>query len=149
VRASGEGHIVNVSSVFALISVPGQGAYNASKAAVHGFTDALRMELEMSGAQVSATSVHPGGIKTNIAHSSRSDASIKTLGLDAEGGREKFDRLLVTDPEKAAKFILIAVEKDKRRVLIGRDAYLIDSMARLLPGAYQQAVKRFVRRSLG
>jgi NAD(P)-dependent dehydrogenase (short-subunit alcohol dehydrogenase family) len=148
-RTSGEGHVVNVSSVFAFISVPGQGAYNASKAAVRGFTDALRMELEMSGAPVSATTVYPGGINTNIALSARSDASIKTLGLDAEGGREKFDRLLVTNPEKAAKSILIAVEKDKRRVLIGRDAYLIDGIARLLPGAYQQAVKRFVRRSLG
>ena len=60
--ASGAGHVVNVSSVFALISVPGQGAYNASKAAVRGFTEALRMELEMGGAPVSATVVHPGGI---------------------------------------------------------------------------------------
>lgn len=148
-RASGEGHVVNISSVFALIGVPGQGAYNASKAAVRGFTDALRMELEMSGAPVSATIVHPGGISTNIALSARSDASIETLGLDAEGGREKFDRLLVVDPDKAARTILRAVGKDKRRVLVGRDAYLIDGMARLLPAAYQQAVKRFVRRSLG
>ncbi len=148
-RASGEGHVVNVSSVFALISVPGQGAYNASKAAVRGFTDALRMELEMSGAPVSATSVHPGGINTNIALSSRSDASIKALGLDEEGGREKFDKLLVTDADEAAKAILRAVEKNKRRVLLGREAYFIDGMVRLLPSAYQHAVKRFVRRSLG
>jgi short-subunit dehydrogenase len=148
-RASGEGHIVNVCSVFALISVPGQGAYNASKAAVRGFTDALRMELEMSGAPVSATSVHPGGINTNIALSARSDASIKTIGLDEEGGREKFDKLLVCDADEAARAILRAVEKNKRRVLVGRDAYFIDGMARLLPSAYQHAVKRFVRRSLG
>jgi NAD(P)-dependent dehydrogenase (short-subunit alcohol dehydrogenase family) len=148
-RASGEGHIVNVSSVFALISVPGQGAYNASKAAVCGFTDALRMELEMSGAPVSVTCVHPGGIDTNIAHSSRSDASIKTLGLDEEGGREKFDKLLVTDPDKAARAILQAVKKNKRRVLVGRDACFIEGMSRLLPSAYQHAVKRFVWRSLG
>jgi NAD(P)-dependent dehydrogenase (short-subunit alcohol dehydrogenase family) len=148
-RASGEGHVVNVSSVFALISVPGQGAYNASKAAVRGFTDALRMELEMSGAPVSATSVHPGGINTNIALSSRSDASIKALGLDEEGGREKFDKLLVTDADEAARAILRAVEKNKRRVLLGREAYFIDGMVRLLPSAYQHAVKRFVRRSLG
>lgn len=148
-RVSGEGHIVNVSSVFALISVPGQGAYNASKAAVRGFTDALRMELEMSGAPVSATSVHPGGISTNIARNSRGDTSVEKLGLDAEYGREKFDELLVTDADKAARVILRAVEKNKRRVLVGRDAYFIDGMARLLPSAYQHAVKRFVRRSLG
>jgi len=148
-RASGEGHVVNVSSVFALISVPGQGAYNASKAAVRGFTDALRMELEMCGAPVSATSVHPAGINTNIALSSRSDASIKALGLDEEGGREKFDKLLVTDADEAARTILRAVEKNKRHVLLGREAYFIDGMVRLLPSAYQHAVKRFVRRSLG
>jgi NAD(P)-dependent dehydrogenase (short-subunit alcohol dehydrogenase family) len=99
-RASGEGHVVNVSSVFALISVPGQGAYNASKAAVRGFTDALRMELEMSGAPVSATSVHPGGINTNISRNSRGDASVEKLGLDTERGREKFDKLLITDSEE-------------------------------------------------
>jgi NAD(P)-dependent dehydrogenase (short-subunit alcohol dehydrogenase family) len=148
-RASGEGHVVNVSSVFALISVPSQGAYNASKAAVRGFTDALRMELEMSGAPVSATSVHPGGINTNIARNSRGDTSVEKLGLDTERGREKFDKLLNTDAEEAARAVLRAVEKNKRRVLVGRDAYFIDGMARLLPSAYQHAVKRFVRRSLG
>ena len=148
-RASGEGHVVNVSSVFGLISVPGQGAYNASKAAVRGFTDALRMELEMSGAPVSATSVHPGGINTNISRNSRGDASVEKLGLDTERGREKFDKLLITDAEEAARAILRAVEKNKRRVLVGRDAYFIDGMARLLPSAYQHAVKRFVRKSLG
>jgi NAD(P)-dependent dehydrogenase (short-subunit alcohol dehydrogenase family) len=147
-RASGEGHVVNISSVFALISVPGQGAYNASKAAVRGFTDALRMELEMSVAPVSATCVYPGGINTNIARNSRGNASVRKLGLDAERGPEKFEKLLVTDADVAARAILRAVEKNKRRVLVGRDAYLIDGMARLLPSVYQHAVKRFVRRSL-
>lgn len=148
-RASGEGHVVNVSSVFALVSVPGQGAYNASKAAVRGFTEALRMELEMSGAPVSATSVHPGGIKTNIAHASRGDASIEALGLDAKNGREKFARLFITDADKAAGGILRAVKRDKRRVLIGPDAYFIDGMARLLPTSYQHLVKRYALKSLG
>lgn len=148
-RASGEGHVINVSSVFALVSVPGQGAYNASKAAVRGFTDALRMELEMSGARVSATSVHPGGIKTNIAHASRGDASIEEIGLDAKNGREKFARLFITDADKAAGVVLRAVEKKKRRVLIGPDAYFIDGMARLLPTSYQHLVKRYTLKSLG
>ena len=98
---------------------------------------------------MSATCVFPGGIKTNIARNARADAGIGKLGLDAEGGREKFDRLLATDAEEAAKVILRAVEKNKRRVLVGRDAYLIDVMARLLPGAYQHVVKWLARRSLG
>ena len=148
-RASGDGHIVNVSSVFALISVPGNGAYNSSKAAVRAFTEALRMELELAGAPVSATSVHPGGIKTNISRNSRGDASLEHIGLDAKNAREKFERLFVTSPEEAACTILRGVEKDKRRVLVGRDAYVIDGMARLLPGRYQHLVKRFVLKSLG
>lgn len=148
-RASGEGHVVNVSSVFALISVPGQAAYNASKAAVRAFTEALRMELEMSSAPVSATSVHPGGIKTNIANTSRGDASLEDLGLDAKNSREKFNDLFITGPDKAASVILRAVEKDKRRVLVGPDAYVIDGMARLMPGYYQRVVKKLVLRSLG
>ncbi len=64
---AGEGHIVNVSSVFGLAGFPGQSAYNAAKFAVRGFTDSLREELEMMNCGVSATCVHPGGIKTNIA----------------------------------------------------------------------------------
>ena len=116
---------------------------------MRGFTDALRMELEMSGAPISATSVQPGGIDTNIARNSRGDTSIEKLGLDAERGREKFDELLVTDADEAARTILRAVKKNKRRVLVGRDAYFIDGMARLVPSAYQHAVKRFVRKSLG
>ena len=147
-KASGEGHVVNVSSVFAFISVPGQGAYNASKAAVRGFTDALRMELEVSGAPVSATSVHPGGIKTNIARSARSDESLRSLRVDPKESGKNFEKLFRTEPEKAAETILGAVQKDKRRVLVGPDAYVIDGLARLLPGAYQSVVKKLVLRSM-
>ena len=147
--ASGEGHVVNISSVFALISVPGQGAYNASKAAVRAFTEALRMELELSGAPVGATSVHPGGIKTNIARSARSHDSLRSLGVDPNKSQKNFEKLFVTSPEKAARTILEAVRKDKRRVLVGRDAHVIDGLARLLPGAYQSVVKGLVRRSMG
>lgn len=147
-RASGDGHIVNISSVFALISVPGQGAYNASKAAVRGFTEALRMELELSSAPVSATSVHPGGIKTNVARSARSDSSLRSLGVSPEESRKNFEKLFITEPEKAAEVILKAVQKNKRRVLVGPDAYVIDGLARLLPGAYQHVVKKLVLRSM-
>ena len=69
-RQSGEGHVVNLSSVFGLIAVPGQGAYNAAKFAVRGFTECLR-GARARGAPVSATCVHPGGIKTNIARNAR------------------------------------------------------------------------------
>ena len=64
--ASGDGHVVNVSSVFGLFSVPGQAAYNAAKFAVRGFTEALRQEMIVAKHPVKVTTVHPGGIKTNI-----------------------------------------------------------------------------------
>ena len=105
-KASGEGHVVNLSSVFGLVSVPSQSAYNAAKFAVRGFTDTLRMELEIEGAPVSVTTVHPGGIKTNIARNARMDQSVAELAGDAEEARADFERLFVTSPEKAARQIL-------------------------------------------
>jgi butyryl-CoA dehydrogenase len=132
-RNADEGHIVNVSSVFGLISVPSQSAYNAAKFAVRGFTDALRMELEADGGRVSATTVHPGGIATNIAKNARMDP---TMG-DASGD---FDKLLRTSPEDAAKTILTAVQRNRRRVLIGADARVIDLLPRLPQFLYQRAL---------
>ena len=67
VIASGDGHIVNVSSLFGLIAVPGQSAYNAAKFAVRGFTEALRQEMLVSKHPVKVSCVHPGGIKTAVA----------------------------------------------------------------------------------
>ena len=62
--ASGDGHVVNVSSLFGMFSVPGQAAYNSAKFAVRGFTEALRQEMALAGHPVAVTTVHPGGIKT-------------------------------------------------------------------------------------
>jgi NAD(P)-dependent dehydrogenase (short-subunit alcohol dehydrogenase family) len=138
-RAAGEGHIVNISSVFGLIAVPGNGTYNASKFAVRGFTEALRQELDMTGGAVSCTCVHPGGIKTNIARDSRmSDNLTGVLVKDSESGKRDFEKMFITTPEQAAKVILRAVLKNKRRVLVGPDARAIDTLARLLPTAYQR-----------
>ena len=138
-QASGEGHIVNVSSVFGLISVPTQSAYNAAKFAVRGFTDTLRMELEIAGSPVSATTVHPGGIKTSIARNARVDQSVAEMTGGADRARAGFDRLAITRPEKAARQILAAVAQDRRRVLVGPDAKVIDLLARLPTGLYQRA----------
>jgi butyryl-CoA dehydrogenase len=141
-QAAGEGHIVNVSSVFGLISVPSQSAYNASKFGVRGFTDALRMELDIADRGVSCTTVHPGGIKTNIARNARMDASVAAMAGDTETARRDFDKLARTTPEKAARQILAAVEQNKRRALIGPDAKVIDLISRLPAGLYQRVVVR-------
>jgi butyryl-CoA dehydrogenase len=145
-KASGEGHIVNLSSVFGLISVPSQAAYNAAKFAVRGFTDALRMELEIEGDCVSCTTVHPGGIKTNIARNARMDPSVTEMAGDAEKARKDFERMFITSPQKAARQILIAVERDRRRALIGPDAKAIDFISRLPGSLYQNVLTRGARR---
>jgi NAD(P)-dependent dehydrogenase (short-subunit alcohol dehydrogenase family) len=136
-RASGEGHIVNISSVFGLISVPSQSAYNAAKFAVRGFSDTLRMELEIEGAPVSVTTVHPGGIKTNIARNARMDPSVSAVAGDPEKAVRDFERAFITSPEKAAAQILTAVRRDRRRALIGPDAKAIDLVSRLPASLYQ------------
>ncbi len=148
-KASGEGHVVNLSSVFGLISVPSQSAYNAAKFAVRGFTDALRMELAIEGAPVSVTTIHPGGIKTNIAKNARIDDSLTEMAGDPEKARREFERAFITSPEKAARQILAAVQRDRRRALIGPDAKVIDLISRLPAGLYQRVVEfgaKFARR---
>jgi NAD(P)-dependent dehydrogenase (short-subunit alcohol dehydrogenase family) len=141
-KQAGEGHIVNLSSVFGLISVPSQSAYNAAKFAVRGFTDTLRMELEIEGANVSVTTVHPGGIKTNIARNARMDPSIRDVAGDPEKAAAEFERAFITSPEKAAGQILAAVQRDRRRALIGPDAKAIDLVSRLPAGLYQSILTR-------
>jgi short-subunit dehydrogenase len=147
-KASGDGHVINTSSLFGLMAVPTQGTYNASKFAVRGFTEALRMELEMEGASVSATCVHPGGIKTNIAMAGKVDPVMEKLtGKSAEAHKRQANKLIdVTTAESAALQILSAVEKNERRVLVGNDAKFLDKMIRLLGSSYQVLVMRQLRR---
>jgi NADP-dependent 3-hydroxy acid dehydrogenase YdfG len=128
-KATRDGHVVNVSSVFGLVSIPSQSAYNAAKFAVRGFTDALRIELDAEKCGVSSTTVHPGGIKTNIAKNMRSyDESVTDVA-------KNFERIARTTPERAAREILAAVKANRRRALIGVDANVIDFLARL-PGSF-------------
>jgi len=147
-KAAGEGHVINTSSVFGLVGIPSQSAYNAAKFAVRGFTEALRQELDMMDCGVSATSVHPGGIKTNIARAARQDASVSTLGIPVEGSAERFEKNFITTAASAAKTIIRAVEKNKRRVLVGPDAYVVDWLQRLLPSLYQRLTVYFARKSM-
>jgi short-subunit dehydrogenase len=122
--------LVNISSIFAMVSVPTQSIYNASKAAVRGFSDALREELQSTG--VGVLCVHPGGIKTNIANRARiTDVSL-VADTDQEM-RDNFDKVARTTPQQAAATIIQAIESRKTRVLIGADAWFMDWMFRLFP----------------
>lgn len=136
---AGEGHIVNTSSVFGLQAQPAVSAYNTSKFAVRGFTESLRQELDLLDNRVSATCVHPGGIRTDIMHASRVGGGMEELFGQSRGQViNLFDSLLLTSADHAAKVILNGVRRDARRVLIGADARLIDVEQRLLPARYQR-----------
>lgn len=147
--ASGQGHIVNTSSVFGLLSMPLNGSYNASKFAVRGYTEALRMELELANSCVSATCVHPGGVRTDIARRGRVDAHTEAFtGQTVEDARAGFDRMLNTTSSHAAALrILRGVARNERRVLVGRDAWWADKLVRVLGAAYQGLVVRAMRRA--
>jgi short-subunit dehydrogenase len=146
-RASGAGHIINISSVFGIFAQPGMSAYNATKYAVRGFTESLRQELDLTNCGVSASCVHPGGIKTNIARTARMNASMSQItGQSAEQSRQQFnDLLLRTTPEKAAQIILKGVQRNKRRILVGLDATAADMMMRSMPSLYQRMVVTSMR----
>ena len=122
--------LVNVSSIFAMVSVPTQSIYNASKAAVRGFSDALREELLGTGVDVLC--VHPGGIKTNIANKARIIDVSMVADSDQEM-RDNFTKVARTTPQEAAAVIVRAIESRKTRVLIGADAKFMDWMFRLFP----------------
>ena len=142
--ASGDGHVVNISSIFGLFSVPGQGAYNAAKFAVRGFTEALRQEMILAGHPVAVTTVHPGGIKTAIARNATA-----AEGLDRDEMARAFDtKLARTTPAQAARIILAAVRKKKARVLVGPDAVILDLLVRATGAGYQQLFRPLLRRML-
>ena len=132
-RSRDSGHIANVSSIFGWVGVPNQAAYNSAKFAVFGFTEAIRQELQSSGIKV--TCIHPGGIDTSIARNAR-----LVQGPDDEERREQiaqdFKKMVRSTPEQAANTILKGVSKGKARVLIGRDAYMVDFIRRIFPVSY-------------
>ena len=147
-KTAGEGHVGNISSVFGLIGVPTQSAYNAAKFAVKGFTESLREELAIEGAPIGVTCVHPGGIKTNIAANARMTQS---SGFTGPGAKREMEKAFMTTPEAAAETIVRAIRRNQRRLLIGPDARVIDLISRLLPVHYQDILVlggRMRRRSL-
>jgi NAD(P)-dependent dehydrogenase (short-subunit alcohol dehydrogenase family) len=130
----GSGVIVNTSSVFGLVGIPGQSAYCASKFAVRGFTDSLRQELRGTG--VRAVCVHPGGVKTNIARNARFHSHPTRPGVSREQAVAEFDRITRTTPERAARVIHNGVKSGRSRILVGPDAYVFDFLARAMPTHY-------------
>ncbi|RYE80200.1 MAG: SDR family NAD(P)-dependent oxidoreductase [Myxococcales bacterium] len=140
--ASGDGHLVNISSLFGLVPMPGQSTYNAAKFAVRGFTESVRMDMLMARHPVQVTCVHPGGIKTSIARSAR-----VTSGEDQKATAKFFDeKLAKMTPEKCAKIILDGMLAGDARVLVGADAHAIHQLGKVLGSRYQDVVSAVARR---
>jgi NADP-dependent 3-hydroxy acid dehydrogenase YdfG len=138
--AQNSGVIVNTSSVFGLVGMPYQSAYCASKFAVRGFTDSLRQELRDTG--VRAVTIHPGGVKTNIARNARYHAHPLDPNMTHAEAAQAFEAIALTTPERAAKIIHTGVKAGKVRILVGPDAYLFDALARLAPSHYYDVLSR-------
>jgi NAD(P)-dependent dehydrogenase (short-subunit alcohol dehydrogenase family) len=141
-KASDEARLVNLSSLFGLISPPGQTAYAASKFAVRGFSNALRFELE--GSNVGVTVVHPGGVATKIADNARRPAG--TSNAEVNEQIERARRVLTMPPAQAGEIIIKAVERRAARVLVGRDAKMMALLERLAPVSYWNILGPLLRR---
>ena len=139
-RQQREAHIVNISSIFGIIAVAGQSAYAASKFAVRGFSEAVRHELAGTGIRV--TTVHPGGVRTNIARNARVPAKFDPRCREQLVAR--FDRLARTTPEAAAERILHGIERDELRIVLGADARLMSALGWLMPAGYWKVIDRLL-----
>jgi len=136
-------HIVNLSSIFGIISPSGQTAYCASKFAVRGFTEALMHELETT--EVGVSCVHPGGIKTPISRNARLGASANAA-FHAAGIALFEKRLAQTTPETAAARILKGIKGGEARILIGKDAIQLDRLQRLFPVGYWKSMMKGLKK---
>lgn len=133
--ASGDGHLVNISSIFGMVGVPKQSAYNAAKFAIRGFTEALRQELILEKAPVQVSCVHPGGIKTNIAKAARKGPSDMDKDISIN-----FDNFARTTASQAANIILRGIKRHKPRIFVGMDSKVIDLLQRFMGAGYQNIV---------
>lgn len=141
-RRSREGHLVNISSVFGLFGVPSQSAYCAAKYAVRGFTESVRQEMRLSGSGVAVTTVHPGGIKTNIVRNSRTSGA-----HDRDKVTALHDSASRTSAQRAARIILRGVRRGRARVYVGADATAIDVGSRLLGSVFEPLVRVVSKRT--
>ena len=119
-----QAHIVNLSSIFGIVGVPGQSAYCSAKFAVSGLSESLSAEL--TGSSVAITVVHPGGISTEIVNHSESAHPEHKEHLS-----RVFKKMM--SPDRAAELIVQGVKKRRRRVLITSEAHLGDRLKRLMP----------------
>lgn len=144
--ASGDGHVINVSSLNGMMAYPGISHYCTSKFAVRGFTEALHIEMLTAGYPVAVSAVYPGGIRTNIVANAQAFAKAQGSPVNEESSRRYSEKLLTLSPDIAAGTILDGVAKRKPRILVGRDAWWMDKFVRAFPSLYPRGIVHFSRR---
>ena len=137
-RTQPTAQIVNLSSIFGIIAPAGQTAYSASKFAVRGFSESLRAELATTG--VGVTVVHPGGVATAIARSARRGQGVQISPDEEAAMQDRMKRFLKMPPPQAAAIILDAIERRKKRVLVGRDSKMMALVQWLFPVGYHRVL---------
>lgn len=142
-KASDDARLVNLSSIYGIISPPGQTAYSASKFAVRGFSNALRHELASS--KIGVTVVHPGGIATAIAKNARIPKAVPAEEMERH--LKTAAKLMTLPPETAGEIIVQGIEHRKARVLVGSDAKMIAVIERLAPISYMKHIERMKPRA--
>jgi len=140
-KTQAEAHIVNISSIFGIIAPPGQSAYAAAKFAVRGFSESVRHELAVAGSPVRLSVVHPGGVATSIARSSRTGVGVTDNARRAQA-IDRFESAAKTTPKDAALRIIRGIERNEPRILIGNDARFMDILQRFRPGTYWAPLQR-------
>ena len=141
-----EGVLVNISSLFGLLGPGLQAPYCSSKFAIRGFTECLRMELMVNAPHVQVVSVHPGGIKTEIANASKIPQNSRMSEEKRDQMRKEFnEKNLVLPPAKAAEIILKGIQKKKARILVGKDAVAMDKIVRLFPSGYTRRIFKLLK----
>ena len=137
--AQNQGHIVNMSSIFGIVAVPSQAGYCASKFAVRAFTETLQQEL--SGTGIGVSSVHPGGVRTNIIRNGR----IRRTPLGPTEDPSQYERFFRTESSEAARIIIDGVKRGRSRILVGSDAWVLDVLQRFLPSRYMRLIEQRAR----
>lgn len=146
--ASGDGYVVNISSLNGIVAQPEMSHYCTAKFGVRGFTESLRMEMQVHGHKVGVSVVHPGGIKTNIATAEMERAKAEGKAHPDADKRTKLynEKLLKMPPEQAAKIICDGVEKGKMRILVGNDAKGADLIERIAPTLIHKPIVAFTKK---
>ena len=150
-----EAAIVNTSSIFGMVAIPGQSVYHATKFAVRGFTESLALEMKQTNPNLQIHCVHPGHIGTNIATSARisdedfdkTQARMSIFNRNPPKTKQEMGELFKEGgmhPSKAAKIILDGVKKNNSRIFVGLDAKLLDLSQRLFPKHYHKTWLLFI-----